>query len=404
MTLIASLAVLLATAHLLGWLAERCGQPALLGQMLAGILLGPSILSWLKPGPGLAAIADLAVLFVVITAGLEMRIHHVLDTFRGRGIWALALTFMIPATSAAAFSLVKGLAFVPVSVVALCISVTALPVAVRILGTFDLLKTRIASVAIAGALLSDISALMLLGILIAVSASENSGYSVLTTTGIALAKLLLLLLVVGICHYVCSKLSMRDRLSAAAAQRTPADKVLILAVLFIVVLGVISEQLGFHFAIGAFLASLLVTGDLIGDVRFRWLEQTCELMTVSVFGPLFLAYQGVQFDMGALGNVALVLGLIIIAVVSKLIGGYAAARLKALSHYESCGVAIIMNARGVMEMVIASIAWRAGLVSRELFSALLIVGIATTVLTPTMLKQWSKNRARMKALLSESRA
>jgi len=110
--------------------------------------------------------------------------------------------------------------------------------------------------------------------------------------------------------------------------------------------------------------------------------------TVSVFGPLFLGFQGIQFKLSTLNNYPLVVGLILVAVVSKWLGGYAAARMKHLPTNEAFGVAIIMNARGVMEMVVVSIAYREGLVGQELFSALLVVGIVTTVVTPSMLKRW----------------
>lgn len=387
MTLIAALSLLLVGAHLLGRIAERFGQPALLGQMLAGIALGPSLLGWVQPGPALAAITDIAVLFVVVTAGLEMRLQHVLETFRGKGTLALMLGFLIPAGAAAAFSYAIDLEAIPALVVTLCISVTALPVALRILGGFGLLNTRVARVAISSALLTDVIVLLVLGVAMAMSLRQDAN-GLWTTVSLAVAKLGVLLAIVGVCHFVCLRLSTHGMGRRAHPAQPSVDTVLVLTLLFMFALGAVSEALGFHFAIGVFLAALMITRDLISDARFESLERTCELMTVSLFGPIFLAYQGIQFQMDALGNGLLVGGLIAIAIVSKLVGGYAAARLKSLPSYEAWGVAIIMNARGVMEMVVASIAYRAGLVDRELFSALLIVGIATTVITPLLLKQW----------------
>jgi Kef-type K+ transport system membrane component KefB len=123
-------------------------------------------------------------------------------------------------------------------------------------------------------------------------------------------------------------------------------------------------------------------------------------MTVSLFGPVFLAYQGIQFEISALNNGAFLLVLTLIAVGTKLIAGYIMARLKVLPHYEACGVAIVMNSRGVMEMVIASIAYRAGLVSQSLFSTLLIMGVIATVITPSMLRYWLKDTTKMQAMMS----
>jgi len=399
MTLIASLCLLLVCAHASGWLAERLGQPSLLGQMVAGILVGPSVLNWLKPGGALTTIADLSVLFVVITSGLEMRMQHVLDVFRGRGVFALLLGLLVPAAATTVFTYSVGLAFVPAAVVVLCTSVTALPVALRILSTFGLINTRVARVTIASSLLTDVIVVLLLGILIAV-ASQNAEATLSVTIGVALAKLALLLVIVAACYYVCAKLSARGPSSTAQSRRSHEDHVLTCAVIFMVGLGVVSERLGSHFIIGVFLASLLVTGDLVSDARFRKLVETCELMTVSLFGPVFLAYQGVQFEVGALKGTAFWIVLTAIAVLSKLISGYVMARLKRLPRYESYGVAIVMNSRGVMEMVIASIAYRAGLVSQSLFSTLLIMGVIATVITPSMLRYWLKDASNARVMLT----
>ena len=387
MTLITSMSLLLVFAHLLGRIAERLGQPVLLGQMLAGIVLGPSLLTWVKPGPGLAAIADLSVLFVVITAGLEMRMQHVLETFRGKGTFALMLGFMIPAFAAAVFSLAIGLTLIPAIVVTLCISVTALPVALRILNGFGMLNTCVARVAISSALLSDVIVMMVLGITMAMSLPQQTN-NLLLTASLAIAKLGVLLVVVGVCYFICIKLSARGVWRQTTANQPSVDAVLVLTLVFMLALCAVAELLGFHFVIGVFLAALMITRDLISDARFESMERTFELMTVSLFGPLFLSFQGIQFELGALNNYTLVFGLILVAIASKLIGGYAAARMKRLPHHEASGVAIIMNARGVMEMVVASIAYQAGFVDQELFSALLVVGTVTTVITPFMLKRW----------------
>ncbi|HTE40875.1 MAG TPA: cation:proton antiporter [Steroidobacteraceae bacterium] len=390
MTLIAALSLLLIFAHLFGRIAERFGQPALAGQMLAGIVLGPSMLQWVQSSAALQAIADISVLFVVITAGLEMRFTHVLDAFRGWGSLALMLGFVVPAAATAAFTFALDMNFIPALVATLCVSVTALPVALRILSEFGLMQTRVARVAISSALMTDILIFLVLGIAIAV-AQPRVDNSLFITASVAVAKLGALLVVVGICHFVCQRLASRESSKESPAPRKFADNVLVLTLIFMIALGAAAELLGFHFVIGVFLAALMVTRDLISDTRFEKLEQTCELMTVSVFGPLFLAFQGIQFQLGALHNWTLLGGLIAIAVASKLVGGYATGRLLKLSSHESKGVGIIMNARGVMEMVVASVAYRAGIVDQELFSALLVLGIVTTILTPILLKPWMKS-------------
>ena len=324
MTLIASLSLVLIFAHLLGWIAERLGQPALLGHMLAGIVLGPSLLAWIDASAGLTALTDLSVLFVVITAGLKMRFEHLLETFRGTGTFALMLGFIIPAFMAGGFALAIGLEPVPALVVALCISVTALPVALRILSDLGISTTRVARVAIASALLSDTVVLMVLGVVIATSQSKRSN-GLLSAASLAITKLVLLLVVIAACQAVFVRLSRRGASRRTPTNPTSVDTVTVLTLVFMLGLGAVAELLGLHSAIGTFLAALLITSALINDVRFENLTRTCDLMTVSVFGPLFLGFQGIQFKLSALNNYLLLVGLILVAVVSKWIGGYAAA-------------------------------------------------------------------------------
>jgi Kef-type K+ transport system membrane component KefB len=394
MTLIVGLFVMLITAHLLGRLAEQLQQPALAGQMLAGIVLGPSVLGWVHAAPMFSAVADLSVFFVVATAGLEMRMQHVLDIFRGRGAFALLLGFVIPAAAAGVFAYWKGLGLLPGAVTTLCLSVTALPVALRILSSFGLLETQIARVAIASALLSDVIVLMLLGITLSLAGPQPTN-AWLPVVAIAVAKLGALIALVGICHFICIRLSTigfaENKRCASKGTAAAADAPLILTLLFILGLGTASDLLGFHFAIGAFLAALMVTRDLISDVRFEKLERTCELMTASLFAPLFLTYQGIQFEIGALNDIGLVTGLLLVGIVAKIVAGYAAASWMQLNHREATSVGVIMNARGVVGMVVASIAYRAGLIDQALFSALLLVGIVTTAITPLLLKPMLKS-------------
>ena len=386
MALMTSIFVLLVTAHVLGRLCARIGLPMLAGHMLAGIAIGPSVLGWLAPSPALGAVSDVAVLFVVLTAGLEMRIQHVIEVVKGRGIGTLVIGFVLPLCAGGFVALAFSLAPVPAIVVALCVAVTALPVALQILSGFRMLGTQIARVSISGSLFADIIVFMVLGVLIELSVSDRAG-SWTTSATFAFGKLVALIAAIAAAHFLCVRIMNRKRIGEAASVGDIAAK-LAFVLLFVLALGALSETLGFHFAIGSFFAAMMISAELIGDRPFERLEGTCEVLTASLFGPLFLAYQGMQFHMDSLGRPGFVISLLVAAVVSKLIGGYVVGRLQRMSSHDALGVGIVMNARGVMELVVASIALRAGLIDQEVFSALLIVGLVTTVLTPLMLKRW----------------
>ena len=386
MALMTSLFVLLVTAHLLGRLSARIGLPMLAGHMIAGILIGPSVLAWIKPSASLGAVSDIAVLFVVLTAGLEMRLQHVIEVFRGRGIAALLIGFIVPLCTGGAVAYGFSLAPVPAIVVALCVSVTALPVALQILSSFRMLGTQIARVSISGSLLADIIVFMVLGVLIELSIADRAT-TWTTSAALAMAKLVALIAAIVFAHFLCTRL-MKRVIAKQSANVSETSAKLAFVLLFVLGLGAFSETLGFHFAIGSFFAAMMISAELIGERPFERLEGTCEVLTASLFGPLFLAYQGMQFHLESLGRPGFVLVLLVGAVVSKLISGYVVGRLQKMSSHDAWGVGIVMNARGVMELVVASIALRAGLVNQEVFSALLIIGLVTTVLTPLMLKRW----------------
>lgn len=385
MALITSLFLLLCAAHLLGALCARFGLPALAGHMLAGAIIGPSVLGWLTPNPSLGAASDLAVLVVVLTAGLEMRFQHVLDVFRGRGVGSLLIGFIVPVLGGGAVALAFSVSMVPALVIALCVAVTALPIALQILSSFGMLGTHVARIAVASALLADTIVFIALGGLIGLTAGDQAQSWVMAGM-IAIGKLAGLIAMIAIAHYLCGRVVKRRAIGSGSVQTRAAN--LAFALLFVLGLGAVSEQLGFHFAIGAFFGSMMLSAELLGELPFERLEKTCEVMTASLFGPLFLAFQGMQFHLQSLGRPMFVVALVVAAVVLKLVSGYVVGRLQRMSAHDSWGVGIVMNARGVMELVIASIAFNAGLVDAEIFSALLLVGLVTTMATPLMLKRW----------------
>lgn len=387
MKLIISLFILLAVAHALGMVCARLRLPTLAGHMIAGILVGPSVLGWIGPDQGLGAVADVAVFFVVLTAGLEMRLQRVTEVLRGRGAASLFAGFALPVVVGGAIALAFGLTTIPAIVVALCIAVTALPVALQILSGFNMLGTRIASVTVSGALLSDILVFLILGVLIELSDTHREASA---AVGVAFIKLAGLVAAIVGAQLACMQWMKWRPPAGAQGQNGAASGNLSFVLLFVLGLGALSELLGFHFAIGAFFAAMMVTPELIGGSPFERLERTCEVLTASLFGPVFLAYQGLQFHLQTLSQPAFIAALVAGAVASKMLSGFFVARMQGMSKHDAWGVGIVMNARGVMELVIASIAFRAALVDGQVFSALLLVGLVTTVLTPLMLRIWQE--------------
>ncbi len=386
MSLIQSLFLLLVVAHVLGRMAVRFRQPDLVGHMIAGIVLGPAVFDGVRAGSQIDALADFAVLFVVVTAGLEMRLGSVASVFRGRGALALLPALVLPGSLGFAVAVGSGYDRIGGLVVALCASVMALPVALRILASFHLIGTRMAQVTIAGALLADVVVLLTLGTLSRDASAGGASWPGLL--GVTLLRLVALLVLVVIVGLVCKFLDSRRARGGVTAGATDVSLSLIL--ILILLLAAASEAIGLHFVIGAFLGALTVREFTSDPGDTHPLHHQVEGLTTTVFAPLFLACQGTHFNVETLAHPLFVVALIVVVTLAKLVGGYWSARLCGLPIREAKGVGIVMNAGGVMEMVVANIAYRSGLVDASLFSTLLVVGVVTTVCTPLLLKRWER--------------
>ncbi|HEX2584513.1 MAG TPA: cation:proton antiporter [Steroidobacteraceae bacterium] len=394
MTVIQNICLLLISAYVLGLLAARLRQPELLGHMIAGIALGPALFGWVDASPALNAIADLAVLFVVISAGLEMRLHSVASVFKGNGLIALLPGFLVPAIAGGITAYAFHFSPMSTVVIALCTSVTALPVALRILSSFNLLSTRLAYVTIASGLLGDVAVLLTLGVLSS-AAKEDGNVTQLLGVGLMKVAMLAAMILAGV--LISKAVYRRMALQPSRLASTQLSVGLVLILLF----AIVCEAIGFTFVVGAFLGTLLVNEYHTDNHTPHPLRAHVDGLSTYVFAPLFLACQGTHFTVDAFTRPAFALTLLLVAIASKLIGGYWTGRWCGLPHHDARGVAIVMNARGVMEMVIASIAYRAGLVDESLFSTLLIIGVCTTVCTPLMLRHWQRSDIELSAVASK---
>jgi Kef-type K+ transport system membrane component KefB len=159
-------------------------------------------------------------------------------------------------------------------------------------------------------------------------------------------------------------------------------------VLFVLAFGSVSEALGFHFVIGAFFGALLVDPKYFFASRYHELDRTLRSVTEGFLAPVFFAYLGLEFNVGAMTSFWFVAVVLAVSIGSKILAGWLGGRLIGLSQARSLGIGIILNGRGVMELVIASIAYELGFIGQGLFSTLVLMGVVTTMMTPLMLRKW----------------
>ena len=407
------LVVIIAAARTFGALARRVGQPSVVGEIVAGLLLGPSLLGWLCPEAFAAVfrpelhgveqsladavlpkiftvIAQFGVIFLMFLVGLELEPGHV--RAHGRAVALIAV-----AGIAGPFALGAALAPLvhphlephptagPVSLagvtmfVGLTLAVTAIPVLGRIMLELNVTRTRLGAVTLAAAGISDACGWVLLAATAALVRSNFDPLATLRMVGLTVGFALLMWFVVRpllVRYFTYSLRANRGRLSATA-----------LAVLLVSVLlsAVATNLIGIFAVFGAFLlGAVLSDQEELGRAAHAKLYD----LVTSFFVPVFFTYTGLRTDISSLRGLApwLICGAVVVAAVAgKLLGCGLAARAGGFSWKESGIIGAMMNARGLMALVAINLGYELGVVPRSLFCMLVIMALATTTLTTPLL-------------------
>ncbi|MEK9815600.1 MAG: cation:proton antiporter [Limnobacter sp.] len=380
MSLLSSLLLLIVVARLFGRLFARYNQPELIGEILAGVLLGPAILGLIEPNKALAGVTELAVFLIILNAGLEMRFSDIVGAMKGRGLMLAAISFFIPFGGGVLVAAAFGQDIMRMIFLGLCISITALPVAVKLMDSLGILHTPIAKFSLATAVVNDVAALFILGIVLNLPETLTLG-DASVAVGIATLKLMAMGLVVVGLNQLLNWLEKRN----VNVQALPESMIKVFGpeALF----GTISEALGFHFVIGAFFGALFLDKKHFIASRYKDLQGTLGSITNGFLGPIFFAYLGLELQLVSLSEWEFPFIVIVVSIVTKLFAGWLGGLMVGMGHRESMGLGAVLNGRGVMELVVAGIAYQNGFIGPTMFSTLVLMGIVTTFLTPIFFKQ-----------------
>lgn len=390
--LVVTLLLLLLTARLMGEIMERVGQPAMIGEVLAGILLGPSIFGFVSPTSELSVIAELGVFLLIVVAGIDIQPEDIRNSIRGRSLWIAILGFIVPCVFGIGIGLFFHLNYLITIFISLCIAITALPVSIRILMDLGRLNTDLGRKIISAAVFNDIISLMILGVIIDVNNNPNSVKEMTYSIAVTAFKVILLVLVVIVAY----KLFKEARRNMGFAKKKVdflisylrgKESLFALIIVFILVFASLTQLAGLHFIIGAFFAALLLNKDILGLRNFIKVRNNVNSITMGFLAPIFFASIGVAFSFQSINNYLLLCIIVLFSFISKIFGGYIGGRLAGLNRYESVTLGVGLNARGIMELVIANIALQAHFIDQSLFSILVFMGLITTLVSPVLLKQ-----------------
>ena len=391
MSLIVAILLLLVVSRVAAELAERVGQPAMIGEIVAGIILGPALLGLIHESAELTAIADISLLMLVLLAGMEIELQQLFDAFTGRNLWISLMGFIVPFALGVGTGALLGLDPNRTIFVGLCIAITALPVSIRILMDIGRLQTTIGQRIIGAAIANDVLALLVLGVIVKANTSGAGWREVVASAGMPTVKVLLFMTAVVVSGKAISRaaaMAHLDKLRGAIGGRLRVKEPVFAATLtFVIVFAALAEALGLHFVVGAFFGSVLLSRELLGPQQFEQARRTASAVSMGFLAPLFFASIGLAFDPSGLADVWLTVGIVTVAFVGKIFAGRLGGWLAGMRPAESWALGMGLNGRGIMELVVARIGLSSGLIGSGLFSVLVLMGMATTIVTPTLLKR-----------------
>lgn len=387
-----NLLILLVTARIFGEIFERFKQPAMIGEIIAGIILGPSLLNLIHRTEDIKVISELGIFLLVIIAGLEINIDDILKSLKGRNIIISITAFFIPILGGIAVGYYFNQDIMTTVFIGLCVAITALPVSIRILMDLGKINSEVGQKIISIAIFDDVLALSILGVLLNIKDTDMSVVSVVKAGSISLLKLIVFISLLSIA-YLSIKSVLRkgnyiqESLDNLVSFLKGKESLFALFFAFLLLFSTFTENLGLHFIVGAFFASMLISESLIGKDNLKSVETTTSNIAMGLLAPIFFAGIGLEFKISEINNIGLLIAVITVSYLSKIAGGYIGGTLAGLNRRVSLTLGVGLNARGIMELVIANIAYRNGLISTEVFSILVIMGVLTTLTTPLLLKQ-----------------
>jgi Kef-type K+ transport system membrane component KefB/nucleotide-binding universal stress UspA family protein len=393
------LLALLVAARGLGAAMRAIGQPAVIGEIAAGVLLGPSVLGHLAPGlhgwlfpddplqrSMLAGLAWTGVFLLLILTGLETDLALIRRLGRATGQVALG-SLVLPVLAGIGLGLALPDSFVGEragrEIFALflgtALGISALPVIATILSDLDLMRRNVAQVLVAAAMANDLVGWILLGMVagLAQSGSLDAGRLLLTVAGLALF--------LGLA-FTLGQRAVDALLRSVTLRRWGLSGSLSVVLLVALAAGAATHAIGLEAVFGAFIA-----GIVLGRSRFHDGEVFAHLdgLTRSFFAPIFFATAGLGVDLGLLAEAHVLgwgLAVVAAASVSKAIGAHLGARLAGLSIREGLALGAGLNARGAVEIVVATVGLSLGVLNAQSYALVVLMAIVTSMMAPPLLR------------------
>jgi Kef-type K+ transport system membrane component KefB len=413
--LFVQLILIVLAARVCGGLMRKAGQPAVIGEMVAGILLGPSLMGWLWPGffqmvfpPAslgtLRMLSQIGVCLFMFVIGMELDVTQLKQQARTAVfvsqvsilfpylLGVLAALWLYPSLAAPGTSFLAFALFIGISM-----SITAFPVLARILEERGLTKTALGSTALACAATDDVTAWTVLAFVVAIVKAGGLAPAVLNILLVLLfVAVMLFWIKPRVPRWLACLTPAPMSFPSPAAQKQRHDATIMAAVIvFLFACAFVTDMIGIHALFGSFLAGVAMPshGEFRNSLRVR-LEHFSSVFLL----PLFFAFTGLRTQIGLLQAPAgwlICLALIGVATVGKLGGSMLAARMTGINWVDSFALGALMNTRGLVELIALNIGYDLGILSTPIFTMLVLMALITTGMTGPLLALSDYLRARL---------
>lgn len=365
------LIILLAT-KLAGELSVKLGQPAVLGKLVSGIVIGPAVLGWIAPTEMIAQISEIGVLLLIFIAGLETDIKA-LNQNRNSSIAVAVGGIAAPLLFGYLAGLVIGMDQSHALFLGLLFSATSVSISAQTLKELGQLKSRESTTILGAAVLDDVLVVIMLAVMMSLLTAEQVSLSLI------IGKKFLFFAAIALLGWKGVPWVLKT-LAPLRVSETIISAALIICFFF----AYLAEALGMAGIIGAFAA-----GIAISQTKYKH-KVECKIQPIAYafFVPVFFVSIGLSVSFAGTGDqIWLIFGLTVVAILTKLLGAGLGARITGFGNISSLGIGAGMVSRGEVALILAAIGLETSLLQPEYFTAIVVVVILTTLVTPPMLKR-----------------
>ena len=394
--LLFQLFILLSAALTLGSFLRRLGQAAVVGEIFAGVLLGPSILGALAPGLALSlfpsaqthmlgTLAWLGSIFLLLVAGTEVNLatlRHERRVVFSTSLMGIAIPFALGLIFALylpdRYLVNSGQRWLFALFMAVAMSISAIPLVAKMLMDMNLLKTPLGHVIIGAAVVNDLIGWIFFAIILSMLGGG-------TVAGGSIAGVVTMTLAFALFCLTAGKILMSRLFSFFHVLRLPSEGILGLAVLTAFLCAALAQWIGIHAIFGAFLAGVMIgeTGEIANHTR-----DTVRDFVLYLFAPIFFASMGMRADFIAHFDLFLVSGVLAIACVGKVLGGSLGAALGGMKRSQALATGFGLMPQGAMGIILGFLALEYSLINEKVFVALVITAIVTSMMSGPLI-QWA---------------